>query len=117
MNTDKIEALLERVEKATEPDFDLEVELVRLFFGDDQAEVHRESSLSMYRFTESTDAADNLVEQTLPGWSFSSGKTDKGCFAYLWASEGQIKEYGAEDAPSKPLAIIAALLRAKLGGE
>lgn len=163
MNTDKITALLERVEKATEGSRELDAEIdaelfggrpshtfsqitagARLRRGYDKGTVfispdpeHNGGNVlrSHYRkageHTTSESAAFALVEQALPGWSYSFGKWGPEFRGDLWLPSESAKEwdelkwYWPVNASKRittsgatiPLAIIASLLKALKDGE
>ncbi len=66
-------------------------------------------------YTASVDAALALVERMLPGWCNSTGlDADDQCWAYVWSKKRALSppEGQAEGMPSRPLAILLALLTA-----
>jgi hypothetical protein len=63
-------------------------------------------------FTSSIDAALELVERKLPGWFGEDGRHTWGSHAILYTGEGSGRARIECYAPTRPLAILAALLSA-----
>ena len=139
--------LLKRVEAATGADRELDVRILAALLSDEQLTVKRSpfnGAWCAYRadgklwetpspfrqngeITASIDAALVLVERVLPGWSWHIDSEFHGFPAYAClsskesngAEEPWLLEYETHDAKGKtpPLAILAALLRAKIAQE
>lgn len=135
--TETLNALLERIEKAEGPDRELDGELCRILLGWTYEKMKgdrvpywrtpRNAGLYYMResgplpLTSSLDAALTLVERELPGWNPIIGRhRDAGDRGDRWrgtlippdARLGTFALWGATPA----LALLAALLRAKIGG-
>jgi hypothetical protein len=111
----ELEELREMVGKATGPDRELDVALGALWpdppFNVTTA-ILRNAKPVCPAFTASIDAALALVERKLPGCRWYIGRNPEAkreCDATLEASNGTA---GGADAPTAPLAILAALLDA-----
>lgn len=109
--------LRERVRKATEQDYDLDADLVAHFISDNEARIHRESSLHMYHYSGSIDCALGLVEKVLPDWGieiyrFAAGVMKESFWTCEISEPGSVHPGYEADATSAPLAILDALLSA-----
>jgi hypothetical protein len=128
--TEELRALLDRVQKATGPDRELDKELLWVLgryswrgmnYWNDTGEMWP-SRLSVF-FTASIDAAVALVERVLPGWSHAhiTQKThtnigyvhnNETAFTGLAARPNPKRQWFECRAPTPPLAILAAMLSA-----
>ncbi|MAN77825.1 MAG: hypothetical protein CML24_11680 [Rhizobiales bacterium] len=142
MGKSKLEALLERVEKATGPNYNLEVEIAYVtgFWPEDRIErvVRSENGAFTVWFsndgpslplppnsTASIDAALALVERVLPGWThghqkFPDGEVfNSGGYQFFVAEDDADLDsgYASGEAPTLPLAVLAAMLKALIAQE
>lgn len=103
--------LLGRVEKATGPNYALEVELATAL-----EPARANYTLPPPNYTASTDGALSLVERMLPGWRSEHVQSSDGTWwdCYLGPIGTVPVEANSTDRgmPTLPLAILAALLRA-----
>ncbi|HET6518667.1 MAG TPA: hypothetical protein VFG47_02470 [Geminicoccaceae bacterium] len=96
--------LLQRVRAATGHDPDLDAAIAGL--------EHRAAEVPAY--TASVDACLALVHRALPGWGWHVGYDARGVIPYAAVSKGRARHEAG--APTVPLALLAAILRAKTGG-
>lgn len=127
--TERLEELLERVEKATGPSLQLDCEIqVALDIrpdwavGDTRPLVIRDGHVEVGEYgpglitpsyTASIDAALGLVERCLPGKGWQVSELDAGNFVAFVRRE----PYTPKPLATAPLAILAALLRALIARE
>lgn len=122
--TEALADLLRRVEEARGPDRDLDAEIEVIFddpqrgrklypdkFGDVRVDEDGPWFASD-EYTKSIDAAIALAERVLPGCSIRMGTDEGPCWACV---NGLEEQYG--EAPTLPLAIISAILKAKAGSQ
>lgn len=64
-------------------------------------------------YTASVDACIELVHRVLPGWGWHVGYGPRGVVPYAAVSNGPTRH--AASAPTVPLALLAAMLMAKIG--
>lgn len=108
----ELRELLERVEKATGPNTEIEVELIQRFISAKEGDLHRRYTIAVYGFTSSIDAAIALVERVRPGWAWNVGNVgeeDRPSVALTVPFE-PYQDFVAHGA-TPALAVIAALLR------
>lgn len=109
----ELNELLERLEKAEGPDFDLDVDIQKTFFGEkDWLELCRS-------YTSSLDAAVALCEQVLPGWEWTIDRA-RSCTLEppgydFRLGKGLISEDGATPALALCTALVRALMETKDG--
>ncbi len=108
--------LLRRVEAATGPDRKLDRALAALF-GADVTQVGTNTIHRIGAYTASIDAALALVERMLPGWYWRIDRPLSGPSAELaefadGPQPSSLKRAFMADAPTVPLAILVALLKA-----
>lgn len=102
--TSELQALGERVATATGSDRALDRELARLLAGLPPADAAPD-------YTASVDRCVDLVHQALPGWSWHVGWDASGVLPYATLHQGEQRVEAR--APTVPLAILRALLRAR----
>lgn len=123
--TQSLSALLKRVEEATGPDRELDLEICRAL---DPEQFEHERNQARLRalgpdeilsptYTSSLDAALALVEKELPGWRLrleTGSDYSSASFAYGWG--GRAKSTGTEERSDSnaALCIIASFLRFKI---
>ena len=106
MSTDLAD-LLARVRAATGSDRDLDAAIAdRLDQGGRGADVPP--------YTSSVDACLDLVDRVLPGWHWHVGYGPQGVVPYAALANGPARHEAS--APTVPLALLSALLAAKLAG-
>lgn len=110
----ELQGLIERCEKATGPDRELDVAIWQALCWKD----HYRDIAKGTVFTASLDASVALVERVLPGWhwsldSFGEATAFDSSGAFLVAADDE--HYGHNK--HLPLAILAALLRSLLARE
>jgi hypothetical protein len=103
--TSELEALGERVAAATGSDRELDRELARLLIGD--------ASMPPPDYTASVERCIDLVHLVLPGWAWHVGWNASGVLPYATLHQGQQRVEAS--APTVPLALLRALLRARAG--
>ena len=134
-----LDALLERLEKATGPDRELDEAIMALFYTLDERHIGTTEgwdddpdsfkpvkdrvwvdpatdkwvSTAAFHFTASIDAALALVERVLPGWMHANGNCGEQNMPWACITEPDepCRDFSA-GAPTEPLAILIALLRA-----
>jgi hypothetical protein len=123
MSNSKLKELLERVEKATGPDRDIDFDLAELLdefafvptFGMAgnwyKRPVQYGLTTDVPAYTASIDAAVALVGKVLPGWSWVVGRNDTDSEHMCIMGDSPQNEFESEGS-SPPLAILAAMLRA-----
>ena len=114
---DDLADLIARLTEATGPDREIDLDLWRLF-GDLPPAVHERWDYQTVPYTASVDASLALVERVLPGKHWSLGWWDEGFRCeFLVFEEGEWWYHAGKgtvgEAPTLPLAILVALLRAK----
>lgn len=112
---DEVQALLERVQNATESDFDIDHDIA-LAFGTSWI-ANPVGEVACLSYTSSIDAIVALIEKELPGWQWAAwggaielGSTKPRCMAHV--SSGQ--EVFDSEAATVQVALCAAFLSAKL---
>ena len=103
--TAELTDLLRRVRAATGHDPELDAALAA-GLG------HRTAEVPAY--TASVDACIALLHRVLPGWGWHVGYDARGVIPYAAVSKGRARHEAG--APTVPLALLAAILRAKTGG-
>lgn len=128
-----LQSLLERLEKASGGDREIDARLAEAFGGfadviralnedgstfDAMVDYGEDSFDECPRYTSSLDAALSLVERVMPGWGyFLRHDADSGYVAALVYPDAFRVTPGATKAASMPLALCLALVRAKLEDE
>lgn len=129
----ELQALLERVEAKAEPDRELDADLDVNLFGGEIVWRQANYTMEMYPasrrpsdhyvggyahehvplYTASIDAALALVERVLPDWSWNAGNVGEDDMPMANVTEpiDPCRDFSAS-APTVPLAILSALLRA-----
>lgn len=115
----RVSDLIERVERATGADRELDAELAWALLDQDWSSgPERAVSEPLSRilllpaYTGSVDDALALIERVRPGWDYRVERNGSLHSAAVWKSGTYIGGYGAEDAPTPALALCLALLRA-----
>lgn len=104
-------SLIERLEKATGPDRDLDCDIDSEWLQDRSDGLEAEFS-PFPAYTASLDAAIALVEHVLPGWGYDFVKPAKEGPGRPRATVFLGDNLFAGEAPTPPLALLLALMRA-----
>jgi hypothetical protein len=123
-----LQELLERVEKATGEDRQLDGDILKALIHPNADMRHDGDAywlpdVEMHGFetpyyTSSIDAALSLVEEKLPGWGYDlhGGGADRKIYVTLWHADEKSRFLNGRGA-TLPLALLNALLRALISKE
>lgn len=103
--TGGMDDLLKRLKRATGADRMLDQRIARLLEPDS-------TNRPIHRYTASVDSCIALIERVLPDWAWHVGYGPRGILPYaaIHKSEARFES----TAPTVPLALLAAMVRAKL---